>query len=149
MNWAPHVTVAAVVEHQERFLLVEERIQGITVYNQPAGHLESGESLVDAVIRETLEETGRRLTPEALVGIYRWPHPANANKTFLRYAFCGIVGDQDPQRPLDQPIVDTHWLSRAELVDTQLTLRSPMVLRCIDDYLAGLRYPLDILVDCP
>lgn len=145
MIWTPHVTVAAVVEENGRFLLVEEAAEGRRVFNQPAGHWEEGESLAEAVVRETLEETGYAFTPEAVLGIYHWRHPRR-DITFLRVAFVGSISGYDPERPLDQGIIGPRWLSRAELLGRIDRLRSPQVLRCVDDYLAGRRYPLEILV---
>jgi 8-oxo-dGTP pyrophosphatase MutT (NUDIX family) len=140
--FAPRVTVAAVVERDGRFLLVEEIVDGARVWNQPAGHLDPGESLVTAAIRETREETGYRFEPDALVGIYLWTG-ANGT-TFLRHAFAGrVVGE--PSGELDVEIVGVHWRTRDELGAPGAPIRSPMVLRCIDDYLAGRRYPLDVL----
>jgi 8-oxo-dGTP pyrophosphatase MutT (NUDIX family) len=144
MIWKPHVTVAAVVEKQGRFLIVEEFVEGQPVYNQPAGHLDPGESLIDAVIRETREETGWRFHPEALIGIQLWRHPQHG-KTFLRFSFCGDCSDHDANAELDTGIIHALWLSRDELADADRKLRSPMVLRSIDDYLQGKRYSLDIL----
>ncbi|CAN5304770.1 NUDIX hydrolase [soil metagenome] len=144
MIWKPDVTVAAVVEHNGEFLLVEERVSGQLVFNQPAGHLEDGESPRDAVIRETREETAWRFMPEALVGIYLWKNSAR-NRTFLRIAYCGVCRDRDTTRPLDEGILRSVWLSRAELAACSSRLRSPMVLRCIDDYLAGTRFPEDLI----
>ncbi|MEW5791903.1 MAG: NUDIX hydrolase [Pseudomonadota bacterium] len=145
MIWTPHVTVAAVVEENGRFLLVEEAAEGRRVFNQPAGHWEEGESLAEAAVRETLEETGYAFTPEAVLGIYHWRHPRR-DITFLRVAFVGSIGGYDPDRPLDQGIIGPRWLSRAELLGRIDRLRSPQVLRCVDDYLAGRRYPLEMLV---
>ena len=140
------VTVAAIVERDGRFLIVEEQTgQGI-VFNQPAGHLEPGESLIEAVIRETLEETGYGFTPEALLGLYRWPH-SDQPLTFLRVAFLGDVADPIGTVQLDAGIVATHWLTRDQLIAQPSKLRSPLVTRCIDDYLAGRRLELDCLVD--
>lgn len=144
MAFRPDVTVAAVVERDGRFLVVEERAARRVVINQPAGHLERGESLVEAVVRETLEETAHRLVPEAVTGIYLWPHPV-IDSTFLRVAFCGSVTGPDPTLRLDRCILRTAWLTRAQLAERQGRLRSPLVLRCVDDYLAGRRYPLDLL----
>ena len=139
--------MAAVVENAGRFLFVEERSSsGRTVINQPAGHLEDGESLIEAVVRETLEETAWHLRPEALLGIYQWRHPVNG-RSFLRIAFTGRALRHDPTRSLDEPILRTLWLDRKELQAESGSLRSPMVLRCVDDYLAGHRYPLDVLAD--
>jgi 8-oxo-dGTP pyrophosphatase MutT (NUDIX family) len=143
MVWKPDVTVAAVIERDGRYLLVEERIRGRLVLNQPAGHLEDGEALIDAVIRETLEETAWQFTPEALVGIYQWR--SSRGHTTLRFAFTGSVQAYDPDRPLDPPIVTTHWLEREEIAQRSARLRTPLVLRCIEDYLAGRRLPLDAL----
>ncbi|MBK1690792.1 NUDIX hydrolase [Ectothiorhodospira mobilis] len=146
MTWTPRVTVAAVVERDGRFLLVEEQADGRRVFNQPAGHLEEGESLLQATARETLEETGRVFTPQSLVGIYRWRHP-QSGLTFLRVAVAGEVGERVPGSCLDPDILDTHWLSRETLAREPDGLRSPLVLRCIDDYRAGRRHPLELLVD--
>lgn len=138
------VTVAAVVERSGRFLIVEELVGGERVLNQPAGHLEPGESLVEAVIRETLEETACALEPEAVTGIYLWQTP-DGQRSFLRVAFAGQCRGHDPTRALDHGILRADWLTREELAQRASQLRSPMVLRCIDDYLAGVRYPLDCL----
>ena len=144
MIWKPHVTVAAIAENNGKFLIVEEMIDGQMVYNQPAGHLDSGESLIEAVIRETLEETAWTFQPEALVGIQLWRHPVHS-ESYLRFSFCGSCYEHNTNRPLDDGIEDVVWLSRDELMDNNHRLRSPMVLRTIDDYLEGRRYSLDIL----
>ena len=144
MVWKPHVTVAAIAERDGRFLVVEEEVRGKRVFNNPAGHLEPGESFIDAVRRETLEETGWEFTPDAVTGIYLWKNP-EVDATFLRVAFHGRCLRHDPARPLDKGIVAPHWLSRTELADGKYALRSHMVLRCIDDALAGARYPLQLL----
>jgi len=142
MGWNPEVTVAAVVMRDGRFLLVEERISGSLVLNQPAGHLEDGESLQAAVIRETREETAWRFLPQALIGTYLWRNPANG-RSFLRFAFCGDVDDFRPRQPLDKGIVRAIWYTREELLGQAARLRSPLVLRCVDDFLAGRRHPLE------
>ena len=142
MRWNPDVTVAAVVMRDGRYLVVEERIAGRLVINQPAGHLEDGETLVEAVIREAREETAWHFTPQALIGTYLWRNPLNG-RSFLRFAFCGDVDDHRPQQPLDQGIVRSLWLTQAELASQPARLRSPLVMRCIDDYLFGKRQPLD------
>jgi len=144
--WKPHVTVAAVIEDKQRFLLVEERDSGRRVFNQPAGHLEEGESLVDAVIRETLEETAWHFRPEALLGVYQWRQSDTA-KTFLRIAFTGAGLYHESGRRLDPDIERTVWMSAAEIRSQPELLRSPMVIRSIDDYLAGITYPLALLAD--
>jgi 8-oxo-dGTP pyrophosphatase MutT (NUDIX family) len=141
MVWKPDVTVAAVVERDARFLLVEERIRGRLVFNQPAGHLEDGESLLQAVVREALEETAWVFLPQWLLGTYLWRSPRG--HTTLRFAFCGTVSDFDAARTLDPPIVASHWLTRDEILARVAALRSPLVARCIEDYVRGVRLPLD------
>jgi 8-oxo-dGTP pyrophosphatase MutT (NUDIX family) len=137
----PDVTVAALAERQGRFLVVEERIARRLVFNQPAGHVERGETLLQAVARETREETAWRFTSEAFLGAYLWKHPGSGRAS-LRFAFIGSVTDHDALQPLDHGILRTHWLTRGQLLEYQPRLRSPLVLRCIDDYLAGQRRPL-------
>ena len=151
MTWKPDVTVAAVAQHEGRFLFVEERSGGRIVLNQPAGHLEDGETFLEAVVRETLEETAWRFEPQAVVGVYVWRRPQTA-RTFLRVAFSGELRDHDPARPLDRGILRTRWLTREQLQEPRLRLRSPLVTQCLDDYLAGTRYPLSLishLIDAP
>jgi ADP-ribose pyrophosphatase YjhB (NUDIX family) len=142
MDWTPHLTVAAVIESESGFLLVEENADDMIVFNQPAGHWDEGETLIDAVIRETLEETAWHFIPQAIVGIYTYTSDVN-NITYLRICFCGTVTSHDSDRPLDTGVMRAVWLSRAELLHQKL--RSPMVLQCIDDYLNGTRYPLSLL----
>jgi 8-oxo-dGTP pyrophosphatase MutT (NUDIX family) len=142
VRWNPEVTVAAVVERDDRFLFVEERISGRLVLNQPAGHLEDGETLLEAVIRETREETAWRLQPEALVGTYLWRSP-DSGRTFLRFAFCGVVDDHRAAHALDSGIVRALWLSHEQVLAQSSRTRSPLVLRCLEDYLLGKRQPLD------
>jgi 8-oxo-dGTP pyrophosphatase MutT (NUDIX family) len=124
--------------------MVEERINGEIIYNQPAGHLEDGESLVDATVREVMEETARRFTPEALVGFYRWKNPQNG-VTFIRVSLTGSCSEPEPGRTLDKGIIAARWFSAEEI--RKLHVRSPMVLRCVDDYCTGARYPLSLLTD--
>ncbi len=142
--WKPSVTVAGVIERDGRFLLVEERANGRLVLNQPAGHLDPGESLVEACAREVLEETAHRFAPRRLVGIYRW-HYAPKDVTFLRFAFAGAIEGVDEGRALDKEIVRLHWLTRAELAAAAARHRSPLVMKCVDDYLAGAHFPLEVL----
>ena len=142
---SPEITVAAVAEMDGRFLVVEERIEGRLVLNQPAGHAEPGETLLEAIIREVREETAWRFTASDLLGVYLWHHP-RTGRTTKRFAFLGAVSDQRDQK-LDHGIVGTHWLTRAELKGREAQLRSPLVLRCIDDYLAGERQPLAAAAD--
>lgn len=141
MTWRPDVTVAAVVARGGRFLLIEESINGTLQLNQPAGHVEEGETLLEAVVRETLEESAWHFVPQHLLGVYQWRSPAG--RSFLRFAFTGTVKDHDATRPLDLGIVRTLWLRRGELVARAPQLRSPLVLRCVDDFLRGIRLPLD------
>jgi 8-oxo-dGTP pyrophosphatase MutT (NUDIX family) len=145
--WTPHVTVAAVIEKAGRFLLVEERtVDGLRL-NQPAGHLEAGETLAQAVSRETLEETAHDFAPTALVGVYMTylARPGQDDVTYLRFTFCGNVGIGHPQRALDADIVRTLWLSADELRASQARHRTPLVMQCVDDYLAGRRFPLELI----
>lgn len=144
MIWRPSVTVAAVIERGGRFLFVEERIDGRLVLNQPAGHLDSGESLIAACRREVLEETAHAFEPRALVGVYRW-HYAEKDVTFLRFCFTGDAFAQDPARALDKEIVRLHWLTPAELEARRAEHRSPLVAKCVADFLDGRRFPLDLL----
>ena len=143
MIWKPSVTVAAVIERGGRFLFVEERINGRLVLNQPAGHLDPGESLVAACRREVLEETAHRFEPRALVGVYRW-HYAAKDVTFLRFCFAGDVGDAEKGRALDAPVLRVHWLTPAELEARRAEHRSPLVAKCVADSLAGRRFALDL-----
>jgi 8-oxo-dGTP pyrophosphatase MutT (NUDIX family) len=146
MSFSPEITVAAVIEREQRFLLVEESINGLRVFNQPAGHVEDGESPLAAVVRETREETAWLFRPEALVGIYLWRNPRSGHST-LRFAYTGLLGTHDPGQALDQPIIGTHWLTRAEIAARGAQLRTPMVLRCVDDFLAGRRIAIDALTE--
>lgn len=143
MVWKPDVTVAAVIERGAKFLLVEERIRGRLVLNQPAGHLEDGESLLHAVVRETLEETAWNFAPEALIGIYLWR--SQRGHTTLRFTFTGSVSGFDGKRPLDPPVLATHWLRREEIQQRSSQLRTLLVMRSVDDYLAGRRLSLEVI----
>jgi ADP-ribose pyrophosphatase YjhB (NUDIX family) len=142
--WKPNVTVAAVVERAGRFLLVEEETPDGLRFNQPAGHLDAGESIVAACSRETLEETAWQFTPQALVGIYQWPRP-QGDITYLRFAFCGQLGTHEADRPLDHGIVRAVWLTPTEIEACRDRHRSPLILQCVTDYLAGRRYPLELI----
>jgi 8-oxo-dGTP pyrophosphatase MutT (NUDIX family) len=145
-GWHPHVTVAAVARDHDRFLLVEEWSGGRLVWNQPAGHLERGESLLDAVRREALEETGMEFEPRALVGVYRW-QDVDSGITYLRFAFAGDVTGPVADGPLDGAIERVLWRSREELSRCRSRLRSPQVMAAVDDFLAGRCWPLDAIHD--
>lgn len=140
----PEITVAAIAESEGRFLVVEERINQRLVFNQPAGHVELGESLLTAVVREVREETAWRFEPQSVIGVYLWRSP-ESGVTTMRFAFGGSVDDHRAAQPLDNGIVATHWLSREDLCERQRRLRSPLVMRCIDDYLEGKRLPIEAL----
>jgi 8-oxo-dGTP pyrophosphatase MutT (NUDIX family) len=140
--WKPSVTVAAVIERDGKFLLIQERISGGLVLNQPAGHLDPGESLPAACRREVMEETAHHFEPTALVGIYRWRDPKK-DFTFLRFAFRGNVGAAE-NRPLDKEIIGVHWLTPHEIKARKAEHRSPLVQKCVDDYLAGREFPLEV-----
>jgi len=146
-RWKPSVTVAAIIERGGRYLLVEEETAEGLRLNNPAGHLEPGESLDQAVVRETLEETAHAFQPETLVGVYL----ARLDKadvdpiTYLRFAFAGALGALEDGRRLDEGIVRTVWLTPEELRACTDRHRSPLVQRCVDDHHAGRRYPLELL----
>jgi len=138
------VVVAAIVEHDGKFLLVEEEADGQVVLNQPAGHLDEGETLIDAVIRETLEETAWHIEPQALLGVYSWRHPTRP-VTYLRFAFIARALGEEKDRVLDHGCLRALWLTQEEIRAQRGRLRSPQVERCLDDYLAGTCYPLALL----
>ncbi len=142
--WKPNATVAAVIERDGRFLLVEEHTDDGLRFNQPAGHLEKGESLVEAAIRETLEETAYRFVPEYLVGIYQWSRP-DGDVTYLRFAFGGRIDGEALARPLDAGIVGAVWMTPDEIRACGARHRSPLIQQCVDDYLAGRRFALDLI----
>ncbi len=142
------ITVAATVRRNDRFLFVEEHSRGRLVLSQPAGHWEPGESLVEAVIRETLEESAYRFTPVAVSGVHFW-HDTSRERTIVRINFVGSVGEQDAARALDDGIERTLWLSPAQLQGMENRLRSPLVLRAVEDHLAGKRYPLSVVDTLP
>ena len=141
--WRPSVTVAAVIERDGKFLFVEEMQDGKRVLNQPAGHLDPGETLIAACAREVMEETAHRFEPAGLVGIYRWYYkPADA--TFLRFCFSGkVLGVENA--PLDKEILGLQWLNVQELKDRAAQHRSPLVQQCVDDYLRGNSFSIDVL----
>ncbi|MFW5332957.1 NUDIX hydrolase [Hydrogenophaga sp. ZJX-1] len=151
-RWKPSVTVAAIIEHDGRYLLVEEHTPEGLRLNNPAGHLDPGESPLQGVARETLEETAHAFTPTALVGVYlsRFQRPATGEDiTYLRFAYCGELGNFDPQRELDTGIVRTLWMTPDEIRASTGRHRSPLVQRCIEDHLTGQRFPLDLVFTDP
>lgn len=147
--WKPHVVVAAVIERDGQFLLVEEQTDAGIRFNQPAGHLEDGETLLDAVRREVFEETAHHFEPESLLGVYRWRHPDKPQRTYLRFAFSGRVTGFDPAATLDEGILRALWMSTEEIESQRHRHRSPLLLDCIRDYERGRRFPLDMLTDYP
>jgi len=142
--WKPHTTVAAVVEQNGKFLLVKEIAKGEVVYNQPAGHLEPGESILDAVVRETLEETQYKFTPDALQGIYRFVPDSSSDSSYIRFLFRGTVGDS-LNGALDEGILSVEWMSYDEIRHCRQQHRSPLVLQCVEDYLHKSPCPLDLI----
>ena len=143
-QWKPNVTVAAVVERDGAFLLVEEQTSTGIRYNQPAGHLEAGESLLDAVIRETLEESARDFRPTELLGIYQY-RQAESGVSYLRFAITGTLSEPHPDRKLDAGILRALWMPLDEIRACRDRHRSPLLMQCIDDYIDGQRYPLALL----
>ncbi len=142
--WKPHTTVAAMVEQNGKFLLVKEMAKGEVVYNQPAGHLEPGESILDAVVRETLEETQYEFTPNALQGIYRFVPDSSRDSSYIRFLFRGTVGDTY-NGALDEGIISVEWMSYEEIRACRQQHRSPLVLQCVEDYLYKSPCPLDLI----
>lgn len=146
MVWKPNVTVAAVVRHDDRYLTVRERVEGRILLNQPAGHLEEGETLIEAVKREVLEETAWTFEPRFLIGVYLYRQP---DVTYLRFCFGGDCKEFHAGRALDEDIIEASWMTRDELQDNADSLRSPLVLHCVDDFLAGRAHPIEILSHWP
>lgn len=144
-RWTAHVTVAAIVEQNGKFLLIEEETDRGNRFNQPAGHLEDNESLIEAVIRETQEESAYRFTPSALLGIYHWKHEHN-NSTYLRFAYIGSVSDHQPEQPLDSGILRSVWMTIDEMHANPMLMRSPQVITCCEDYLKGQSFPLEAIL---
>ena len=144
MRWKPNVTVAAGVEREQKFLLVEENADNHIVFNQPAGHLEKNESLIDAVKREVLEETAWEFIPQAIVGVYMYPNQ-HSDITYLRICFSGTCENHHPEQALDEGIIQAVWLSKEEIRENNDKMRSQMVPQCINDYLSGKNYPLDLI----
>ncbi|HHW4677903.1 MAG TPA: NUDIX hydrolase [Xylella sp.] len=146
-HWQPNVTVATVVAHNGHLLLVEETIDGVLMLNQSAGHLEARESLLQAALRETMEETGWKVVLTGVIGTYLWPHPTSGS--YLRFAFAAEPLTYNPQHPLDTGVVRALWVTPSELQTTTAPLRSPLVRRVVDDYLSGQHAPLDLVQYIP
>jgi len=146
MTWAPHVTVACIIEKKGEFLIVEEESFGRLVYNQPAGHVESGETLIEAAIRETQEETGWKVEPTALLGVYVFTSPHN-KVTYYRTCFIADAIEHDPTQTLDDGIMQALWLSPESIKADPSKCRSPVVYKSIDDYLLGQRFPLNCIYE--
>lgn len=146
MVWTPHATVAAIVEREGRFLFVEEISHGQRVYNQPAGHIDEGESIKGAVIRETLEESKWQVEPTELVGMYTYKAPSN-NVMYYRFCYVCQAVREIPDAQLDKDIIAAHWFTLDEVKKIKGQLRSPLVMKCLEDYLAGKRYPMDLVYE--
>ena len=147
-RWLPRVTVATVIEDRGRFLMVEEDIRGEKILNQPAGHLEPGETLIEAAIRETMEETGWLVTIDHLIEFSQWTSPSSRNH-YLRSCFAGTILEFNPTQTLDDGIIQAIWMTREEVAENQHRLRSPLVLHHIDHYINGKRYDTDIFSHYP
>ncbi|KAE9649072.1 NUDIX hydrolase [Pseudomonas sp. PB106] len=144
MEWLPHITVATIVEDNGRFLMVEEHKAGRNVLNQPAGHLDPDETLIEAAVRETLEETGWDVEPTGVIGIYLYTAPSNG-VTYQRVCFSAKAVKHHPDYQLDDGIVGAKWLTRDELMAQRDNWRSELIIRCIDDYLAGNHFGLELI----
>jgi len=147
-EWYPHLTVATIIENNGNFLIVKELSDGKTVLNQPAGHVDENETLIEAAVRETLEETGWHVQIDALVGFYMYTSPSNGT-TYFRALFTATALKEEPNYRLDDGILEALWLNLEEIRERQSMLRSPMVLQCVEDYLAGKRLPLDYISHIP
>lgn len=147
MIWTPHATVATIVEHNQRFLLVEEMSHGKRVFNQPAGHVDENESIFDAAVRETLEETGWRVKLTGFIGTYIYKAPENG-VTYYRFCFAAEP-EKQVTKELDQDILAAHWLTKEEVSTMKEQLRSPLVVRCINDYLQRDPLPLEWIYEHP
>jgi phosphatase NudJ len=150
INWRTSLTVSSIIEHDNKFLLIEEHTRDGIFFNQPSGHLEANETPISASIRETMEETAYNFIPEYFLGAYLCQAQSKKDNmfvTYLRLAFCGKVGELQADKILDEGIIATHWLSYEQILqyDKQKRLRSSLVLKCIDDYLAKQRYPLNMI----
>ncbi|MBS0430861.1 MAG: NUDIX hydrolase [Proteobacteria bacterium] len=146
--WRPHVTVACIVQERDQFLMVEENVRGRILFNQPAGHLEPGESLPDAACRETLEETGWEVELQAFIGARQYLSREHGEQV-LRFTFAARPLRHRADRVLDEGILGAHWMDYAQIAGSAARLRSPLVLACLDDWLAGSRWPLSLVDGAP
>jgi len=147
MIWTPHLVVSAVIEHEGKFLMVEEQRDGHTVYNQPAGHVENQEAIQDAVIREVKEETAWDFAPEYIVGCYKW-RKQNTDTTYIRLCFAGKASNHDPEQALDDGILSANWIPYDDIISMDAQrMRSPMVRQCIDDYRRKIKYPMELITE--
>lgn len=145
-RWKPNVTVAAIIEREGRFLLVEEETSEGLMFNTPAGHLDAGESPAEGCAREALEETAHRFTPTALIGIYMArTRKGRRDVTYMRFAFAGELGEREAGRALDHGILRTLWMTPEEIRASEARHRSPLLVKCVQDYLAGQRFPLSLV----
>ncbi len=147
-SWSPHVTVATVVEKDGKFLFVEEHTEGVshTVFNQPAGHVERDETIIQAAIRETMEETGYAIEVDSLVGIYTYTPPMFPDRTYFRFCFLAHITEYFPAAQLDTGIIGPQWMSLEELLDSARA-RSPLVIKAVQDALSGQKYPLSLIYE--
>lgn len=148
MTWKPNATVATIVEDNGKFLFVEEYSNGELVINQPAGHIENHESILEAAKRETLEETGYRVELSHLIGLYTYTAPHNGN-TYYRFCFSATISEKLQNPTIDPDIENVAWLSYEEIAQQTDRHRSPLVLKCLDDYIAGTRFPLELIYEHP
>tara|TARA_R110001592_G_C13187659_1_gene751892 strand:+ start:363 stop:809 length:447 start_codon:yes stop_codon:yes gene_type:complete len=147
MIWTPHATVAAIVERDGRFLFVEELSStGERVFNQPAGHVDENETILNATVRETIEESGWQVKPTELVGIYTYKAPSN-DVTYYRFCYACEAIKEIVGAELDEGIIAAHWLTFDEILFKKQQLRSPLVIKCLEDYLSGKRYPLGLVYE--
>lgn len=148
MTWKPNATVAVIIENEGKFLFVEEFSNDQLVINNPAGHIEANEGILEALVRETLEETGYRVEPQNLVGFYTYTAPHNGT-TYYRFCFSASIIEKIENATIDPDIENILWLTLNEIKQAKSRHRSPLLMRCLNDYLSGKRYPLDLIYEHP